>query len=59
MPKITYPANFEFLDEIRDFVAGVARQGGGSLRTGDLVTGRRRHRSRLREILRHDGRSGG
>ena len=30
MPKITYPAKFEFLDEIRDFVAEVARQGGFS-----------------------------
>jgi serine/threonine-protein kinase RsbW len=28
MPKNTYPANFEYLDEIRDFVADVARQGG-------------------------------
>jgi serine/threonine-protein kinase RsbW len=28
MPKITYPAKFEYLDEIRDFVAEVARQGG-------------------------------
>jgi serine/threonine-protein kinase RsbW len=28
MPKITYPAKFDFLDEIRDFVAEVARQGG-------------------------------
>src|SRR5215207_7482031 len=28
MPKITYPANFEYLDEIRDFVAEIARQGG-------------------------------
>jgi len=28
MPKITYPAKFEFLDEIRDFVANVAKQGG-------------------------------
>jgi hypothetical protein len=28
MPKITYPAKFEFLDEIREFVAEVARQGG-------------------------------
>lgn len=28
MPKITYPAKFEFLDEIRDFVAEIARQGG-------------------------------
>ena len=28
MPKITYPANFEFLDEIRNFVAEVARHGG-------------------------------
>lgn len=30
MPKNTYPANFEFLDEIREFVAEVARQGGFS-----------------------------
>jgi len=28
MPKITFPAKFEFLDEIRDFVAQVARDGG-------------------------------
>jgi serine/threonine-protein kinase RsbW len=28
MPKITYPAKFEFLDEIREFVAEIARQGG-------------------------------
>jgi|SRR5688572_22055282 serine/threonine-protein kinase RsbW len=26
----TFPAKFEYLDEIRDFVAGVARQGGFS-----------------------------
>ena len=28
MPKVTFPAGFEFLDEIRDFVAQVAREGG-------------------------------
>jgi serine/threonine-protein kinase RsbW len=28
MPKITLPAQFEFLDEIREFVAQVAREGG-------------------------------
>lgn len=28
MPTVTYPARFEFLDEIRDFVAEVARNGG-------------------------------
>ncbi|MCC6260413.1 MAG: ATP-binding protein [Anaerolineales bacterium] len=28
MSKITYPAKFEFLDEIREFVAEVARAGG-------------------------------
>jgi len=28
MPKTTFPAKFEFLDEIRDFVAQVARTGG-------------------------------
>jgi serine/threonine-protein kinase RsbW len=28
MPKITFPARFEFLDEIRDLVAQVAREGG-------------------------------
>jgi serine/threonine-protein kinase RsbW len=28
MPKITFPARFEFLDEIREFVAQVAREGG-------------------------------
>lgn len=28
MPKATFPASFEFLDEIRDFVAEVAREGG-------------------------------
>jgi len=28
MPKMTFPAKFEFLDEIRDFVAEVARKGG-------------------------------
>jgi len=28
MTKITYPAKFEYLDEIRDFVAQIARQGG-------------------------------
>lgn len=28
MPKITFPAQFEFLDEIREFVAQVAREGG-------------------------------
>jgi len=30
MPKTTFPAKFEFLDEIRDFVAEVARDGGFS-----------------------------
>jgi serine/threonine-protein kinase RsbW len=30
MPNITFPARFEFLDEIRDFVAQVAREGGFS-----------------------------
>ena len=28
MPNITFPAQFEFLDEIREFVAQVARVGG-------------------------------
>lgn len=28
MPKMTFPAKFEFLDEIRDFVAKVAKEGG-------------------------------
>ena len=28
MPKTTFPARFEFLDEIRDLVAQVAREGG-------------------------------
>ena len=28
MPKTTFPAKFEYLDEIRDFVAEVAREGG-------------------------------
>jgi serine/threonine-protein kinase RsbW len=28
MPNITFPAQFEFLDEIREFVAQVAREGG-------------------------------
>jgi len=28
MPKMTFPARFEFLDEIRDFVAQVAQEGG-------------------------------
>jgi serine/threonine-protein kinase RsbW len=28
MPMTTFPAKFEYLDEIREFVAGVARQGG-------------------------------
>lgn len=28
MPNITFPANFEFLDEIRELVAQVAREGG-------------------------------
>ncbi len=28
MPHITFPARFEFLDEIREFVADVAREGG-------------------------------
>ena len=30
MPAYTFPAKFEFLDEIRDLVAGVARDGGFS-----------------------------
>jgi len=30
MAMMTFPARFEFLDEIRDFVAEVARQGGFS-----------------------------
>jgi serine/threonine-protein kinase RsbW len=28
MPKMTFPAQFEFLDEIREFVAEIAREGG-------------------------------
>jgi len=28
MPKITFPARFEYLDEIREFVGQVAREGG-------------------------------
>ena len=28
MPNVTFPARFEFLDEIREFVAEVAREGG-------------------------------
>jgi serine/threonine-protein kinase RsbW len=28
MPNMTFPAQFEFLDEIREFVAQIARQGG-------------------------------
>jgi serine/threonine-protein kinase RsbW len=28
MPKMTFPARFEFLDEIREFVAQTAREGG-------------------------------
>jgi len=28
MTKITFPAKFEYLDEIRDFVAEIAREGG-------------------------------
>ncbi|CAG0976423.1 serine/threonine-protein kinase RsbW [Anaerolineales bacterium] len=28
MPKMTFPARFEFLDEIREFVAEIAREGG-------------------------------
>ncbi|MBI5946268.1 MAG: ATP-binding protein [Chloroflexi bacterium] len=28
MPKITFPARFDFLDEIRDLVAKTAREGG-------------------------------
>jgi serine/threonine-protein kinase RsbW len=28
MPKITFPARFEYLDEIRDLVAQTAREGG-------------------------------
>jgi serine/threonine-protein kinase RsbW len=28
MPKMTFPARFEFLDEIREFVAQIARDGG-------------------------------
>lgn len=28
MPNSTFPARFEFLDEIRDFVAQIAREGG-------------------------------
>jgi serine/threonine-protein kinase RsbW len=30
MPDLRFPARFEFLDEIRDFVAKVAREGGFS-----------------------------
>lgn len=30
MPKQTFPAKFEYLDEIREFVAQVAKQGGFS-----------------------------
>jgi serine/threonine-protein kinase RsbW len=30
MPNYTFPARFEFLDEIRDLVAEVAREGGFS-----------------------------
>jgi anti-sigma regulatory factor (Ser/Thr protein kinase) len=30
MPNVTFPARFEFLDEIREFVAVVAREGGFS-----------------------------
>jgi serine/threonine-protein kinase RsbW len=30
MPKTTFPARFEYLDEIRDFVAQIARDGGFS-----------------------------
>jgi|JFJP01.1.fsa_nt_gi serine/threonine-protein kinase RsbW len=28
MPKMTFPARFEFLDEIREFIAQIAREGG-------------------------------
>jgi serine/threonine-protein kinase RsbW len=28
MPKMTFPASFDFLDEIREFVAQTAREGG-------------------------------
>jgi serine/threonine-protein kinase RsbW len=28
MPKMTFPARFEFLDEIREFVSQIAREGG-------------------------------
>jgi serine/threonine-protein kinase RsbW len=28
MPKMTFPARFEYLDEIREFVAQIAREGG-------------------------------
>jgi serine/threonine-protein kinase RsbW len=28
MPNMTFPAQFEFLDEIREFVAQIAREGG-------------------------------
>jgi serine/threonine-protein kinase RsbW len=28
MPNVTFPARFEFLDEIREFVADIAREGG-------------------------------
>jgi serine/threonine-protein kinase RsbW len=30
MPMMIFPARFEFLDEIREFVSGVAKQGGFS-----------------------------
>jgi serine/threonine-protein kinase RsbW len=30
MPTMTFPARFEFLDEIREFVAEIAREGGFS-----------------------------
>ncbi|RJP55104.1 MAG: ATP-binding protein [Anaerolineaceae bacterium] len=33
MPSYTFPAKFEFLDEIRDFVAEVAREGGFTEKT--------------------------
>jgi serine/threonine-protein kinase RsbW len=33
MPKTTFPARFEFLDEIRDFVAEIARAGGFTEKT--------------------------
>ncbi|MDO9302426.1 MAG: ATP-binding protein [Anaerolineales bacterium] len=28
MPNVTFPASFDFLDEIREFVAQIAREGG-------------------------------